>query len=1166
MLPIIIKYKSNNTNYLGESASDILKNLSGEHKCYFHYSTPNIRNNKKRIRIKVDGADYGIIVEIDKTSICFCNPFFNKERKMEPVNEDDGLTTDCEIIFLDAHQEALTWIIEHNFSSVLPDISTFIKSCSNIKKPIVPVVAEREKEIWTAYCEGLNALNRERREFISINYVGNPILYNDTRQGEIYTLKLGLKIDSDTRVREKLKLMLDDKYQLGDMIFSDEQKRIDISFKGIEKINDEDLEIVSGYLHTLGYSITQDGVYNLLRVSVALESINKISKLYDQLDEMLQNNGVVFVNNEKLEYNLSDDSQVPIFKSCVEKIFGSYGYGILCNNFKINVTLNPEQLSDADDAFINDDHIVINNNSVQVIANSREEYNRLVNKVYQVFYEMGVEWDYPDYQSICRVYQNRDESYTKKLINNALEKLKDLRKQAYNVEIISGRVIRLCFKFVTAKERDSYLENIKTVTDELECIYKVIIKKPLGFTTMTFERDPNMIQRIEDELKNEYINEEIKLVDGKTYNDLFKTITDPYNINDAAMRERYNRFMYECPVIGVCHKRGYDYIIVNLSEEFYNGERFAAPIRQDDMIYFPSVGASTELRRQSDAIKKINSPGKKLPNGKIIPPLVNPALCQFLFNPVYAHEITSDIDSMMRVVERHKLEEHLNMKQIEAVAKAVLADDLCLIQGPPGTGKTTVIAEIIWQEILKNPKCKILLTSQTNLAVDNALERLKYKKEIRPLRIISELSDKSDDFVYNANILDEWVSNPNEKNSVNVVNSWIDGIIDNTKQNEQYKNITREWREFLEKKDTDVRGFFVDLYKSGVNLIAATCSLCGSQQFIQTFSKMFGNEDVQFDIVIMDEASKATPLEMAIPMVLAKKIIVIGDHKQLPPVLDDGTFDTALKKIGREDLAKKICDLKESQFKKLFQMAQKYRTTLVTTLNTQYRMHKDIMKIINQFYVDELGENGLICGIEETQDIPDYSIRGSRWHGITCEPFINPSTHAIWVNVVGREEKSERGSYKNLSEIRAIETVVTALTHAQGFAEYINAQKHAEDQEIGLITFYSSQRREIKRLEQSGALNPLYDYRIDVVDRFQGMERNIVIVSTVRSNEYHGIGFAKEIERINVAFSRAKSLLIVIGNRDLFISKNNYKQAILAMENVDIKQIEDMISYGKERR
>ena len=151
-----------------------------------------------------------------------------------------------------------------------------------------------------------------------------------------------------------------------------------------------------------------------------------------------------------------------------------------------------------------------------------------------------------------------------------------------------------------------------------------------------------------------------------------------------------------------------------------------------------------------------------------------------------------------------------------------------------------------------------------------------------------------------------------------------------------------------------------------------------------------------------------------------------------------------------------------------------------------------------------------------------------------------------------------------MDEVKAVKTVIKALSIAPGFSDYIAAQGRIEDQEIGLITFYSAQRKELKRLEQSGELDPGYDYRIDVVDRFQGMERNIVIVSTVRSNKYNGIGFAKEIERINVAFSRARSLLIVIGNRDLFSTKYNYKQSIASMESIDIRQIEDLIKYGED--
>ena len=96
--------------------------------------------------------------------------------------------------------------------------------------------------------------------------------------------------------------------------------------------------------------------------------------------------------------------------------------------------------------------------------------------------------------------------------------------------------------------------------------------------------------------------------------------------------------------------------------------------------------------------------------------------------------------------------------------------------------------------------------------------------------------------------------------------------------------------------------------KKNVNLVAATCSICGSTDFMRTYCDIFlvaiKNDDMFFDVVIMDEASKATPLEMAVPLVLGKKIIIIGDHKQLPPMLDENTIDSSLEKIGQKNWQK----------------------------------------------------------------------------------------------------------------------------------------------------------------------------------------------------------------------------------------------------------------------
>ena len=223
----------------------------------------------------------------------------------------------------------------------------------------------------------------------------------------------------------------------------------------------------------------------------------------------------------------------------------------------------------------------------------------------------------------------------------AAEQLDGMRSIAskYEFDEDHAYVIRFEFKFKSAYERESIIHEMSSIVAGFGRAYTLVNKNPIGITQISFERDLVLIQRMEEELKYEFLGEEIKLVDGRTYNELFKDITDTENIIDPAVRERYNRFMAECPTIGTCHKRTNDYIIVNLSEDFYNGEHFQSPIRNNDMVFFPSVGTSTELRRQYEAIQRINKPGVKLSNGRKILPPVNPAFCDFLFSPLYARDI-----------------------------------------------------------------------------------------------------------------------------------------------------------------------------------------------------------------------------------------------------------------------------------------------------------------------------------------------------------------------------------------------------------------------------------------------------------------------------------------------------------------------------------------------
>lgn len=120
-------------------------------------------------------------------------------------------------------------------------------------------------------------------------------------------------------------------------------------------------------------------------------------------------------------------------------------------------------------------------------------------------------------------------------------------------------------------------------------------------------------------------------------------------------------------------------------------------------------------------------------------------------------------------------------------------------------------------------------------------------------------------------------------------------------------------------------------------------------------------------------------------------------------------------------------------------------------------------------------------------------------------------------------------------------------------------QEKPEDKEIGIITFYGAQYGKIKEMYKDGKIDKSLPCRINVVDKFQGMERNIIIISTVRSNKEKHYGFAEDIRRINVGFSRARRLLIVIGNRDFFRENAHYKKSIDEMDHFDIKQLQHLV-------
>lgn len=822
-----------------------------------------------------------------------------------------------------------------------------------------------------------------------------------------------------------------------------------------------------------------------------------------------------------------------------------------------------------------------------VTPENEEEYNDFISDIKERFPKVEIEDK--SYSRTYRILFGKGDSAPQReeIISNIKS---DLRRNHMNdIEydpIRNYTRVLFSYSFNKEQERDEFINLLETVVHKYRNILELLFEIKSGTSNYQFIKNETLEAEAEKETIRNIRRATFVYMTSKQYNDYQKSLGrygDDAFVKDA---RQIGRFIRKTKNI-FTFKLTQDFDKFLNSTSYFMGEHedlsegYIKPI-------FP--GEMTNINRMVIAMNKVTTPGE---NRCGYP--VNRNLPNFIFDPSLARISDEDLDE-----EKSRILSNLNEsrlanqpKQLESVAKAMLAKDLALIQGPPGTGKTTVIAEIIWQTLSRNPEAKVLITSQTNLAVDNALERLKGKKLVRPIRIGKMEKFEDEGKVYSSDRLTQWhEAKENSKdevdNSDNAISEWINNIKLQCSKEDIYSDIISRWLSYLNMSDKTIKNKFYESYIDHINVFAATCSECGSKNFAEVYQKIFqkGQEsfvEPEFDVVIMDEASKATPPELILPLTLGKKVIIIGDHKQLPPMIDENEFAEALEAVGAKELVEDWTrnDYKISQFEKLFVNAPEQ---CVASLDTQFRMHKQIMNCISQFYEDQKQlQNGLICGIENEMDIPDFNVKGSRWHGLQLSPFIDPNTHVIWVNVKGKEEKVGT-SYQNIEEIEAIKIVLRALTKSEGFGTYYSQFTKDEDKEIGIITYYMPQMQKIKsalyptlkrnqwtQFEQYKCDNEFkIPFRINTVDRFQGMERNIIIVSTVRSDlpnssDYtfnkrypFALGFAREIPRVNVGFSRAKRLLIVIGNESHFAHKPEYREAISKMHTIDIEQLKNL--------
>jgi Superfamily I DNA and RNA helicases and helicase subunits len=501
----------------------------------------------------------------------------------------------------------------------------------------------------------------------------------------------------------------------------------------------------------------------------------------------------------------------------------------------------------------------------------------------------------------------------------------------------------------------------------------------------------------------------------------------------------------------------------------------------------------------------------------------------------------------------------LDISQQKAVRKALSSKDITLIQGPPGTGKTNVIIEILRQIMSVNDKGgvfkqKILLVSQSHTAVDNMLEDLnevdadnsqiirigkvknlseivknkyaidyvqeKWKDQIikrsenSKLKILKYLNINESAFCeyYDAKRLVDTIK---VDEIVNVEKIRLAKIIENfEKQNSDILNkaefkgliIQQDWINRI-KGDMFIQRYFV---RNSV-VIAGTCTGFISNNIIG---------DMTFDYLIIDEAAKATFTELLISMVKAKKIIMVGDHKQLPPILDNDLIKSKKSEFNDNNLD--FNTLYESIFLKLYNyLPDKNRDIL----NTQYRMHPVIGTMISRLFYENEISNG-VSEKDREHNIEEYKDLAIVWVDTSeCDK---------------RYEEKMNNTYRNKLEAHIVKEQL----------KLINRCAKNEKMDVGVITPYSGQklliRNEIKNSDFDSISNKV---AVNSVDAFQGGQKDIIIYSTVRSSKEHTkIGFLKSEERLNVAFSRAKKLLIIVGDKEFLdndcINGNRFPEVI----------------------
>jgi DNA polymerase III delta prime subunit len=420
----------------------------------------------------------------------------------------------------------------------------------------------------------------------------------------------------------------------------------------------------------------------------------------------------------------------------------------------------------------------------------------------------------------------------------------------------------------------------------------------------------------------------------------------------------------------------------------------------------------------------------------------------------------------------------LNADQRSAVALAMAAEDVMLVHGPPGTGKTTAVVEIIRQAIGGGEK--VLACAPSNLAVDNILERLVAAgaQAVRighPARVLAALREHTLDHLVDEHP-DVRLAHRLAKDALALFRK-----ASRTTRARPEPGARQQMRQAARQLLADARRLEAKAVEHVLDRSAVVCATTTGLD-----RDLLGPR--QFDLVVIDEACQSTEPGSWIPLAWAKRLVLAGDHQQLPPTV---LSDEAAR-----------CGFGVSLFERLVHVHSDSITRLLTT---QYRMHEAIMGFSSaEFYggrlvADETARGRLLA------DLP----------GVAAEAALEMPLEFIDTAGAGYDEQTEPDGESRLNPQEA-RLVVKRIERLLALG--------VQPADIAVITPYAAQARLLReRIDAAGL-------EIDTVDGFQGREKEVIVISMVRSNPEGEVGFLANERRMNVALTRARRKLLVVGD------------------------------------